>query len=90
MKKVKVDFSYLDPEVIKAVALTYKKGFKESDVIRFSEVEKEMEDRVKIIINDTLFLIKMASVNNIINDVYDDSFLIPPNDNIDCEGDYCE
>lgn len=91
MKKVTVDFSDLSTEVIKAVALIYKDGFKQSDVIRFSEVDKEMDDRVKVILNNTLFLIKMEYANDIISGVYnDDTFMIPTKDDEPCEGDYCE
>ena len=90
MKKVIVDFGYLNTEMIKAIALIYKDGFKENDVIRFSEIDKEMDDRAKVVINDTLFLIKMEYANNIISGVYDDNFMIPPEDDKTCEGDYCE
>tara|TARA_R110000787_G_scaffold22588_2_gene65436 strand:+ start:9679 stop:9960 length:282 start_codon:yes stop_codon:yes gene_type:complete len=92
MKKVKVDFdNYLTPQVINAIAIIYKDGFKESDVIKFSKVDVDIEDRTKLIFNKTVFLIKKSTVKDVLEGKYEEDFMIPTNiEDETCEGDYCE
>ncbi|QHI39120.1 hypothetical protein IMCC3317_45210 [Kordia antarctica] len=92
MKKVTIDFEdYLSPEMIKAIATMYKDGFKESDVISFSEVDIEMEDRVKFNLNDIIFLVKKSTIKDVLEGKYEEDFMTPPKtDDVSCEGDYCE
>ncbi|MFD0862962.1 hypothetical protein ACFQ1M_12170 [Sungkyunkwania multivorans] len=89
MKKLEVDFSYLSNEMIKAIAMIYKDGFKESDVISFKEVHEELGDRVRFVLNDTVFFVKTEQIENIISGVYDDNFFPPKNENGNCDAEFC-
>lgn len=90
MKKFKVDFGDLTPEMIKAIAMMYRDGFKENDVISFSKIDTELEDRIKIVFNDTLFFIKQEIATNIISSVYnDEDFQNSVDNDENCDAEYC-
>ena len=91
MKKVAIDFDdYLSPQMLKSITMLYKDGFKESDVVSFSEVDNELEDRMKVALNGTLFLIKKSTVQDVLDGKYEEDIMTPPKDDDTCEGDYCE
>ncbi len=89
MKKMAIDFKYLNQEMINAIAMIYKDGFRESDVISFSEVDKEMEGRVKLIIKDTIFFVKEELVKDVLDGRFDEDFLKPDIDEDNCDAEYC-
>jgi hypothetical protein len=64
MEKVNVDYEYLTADLLRKVAAAYPEGFKENDVIVFSETDTELEDRVKIKLDNKVYLIKKSLVDN--------------------------
>jgi len=91
MKKVAVDFKNLTPEVIEAIAKAYPEGFIDSDVISFTNVDIEMEDRVKVILNDKVFLIKKTLIEDAISDKFDDDYFSSlSKGEEDCDAEFCE
>ena len=91
MKKVEVDFKYLNPETIKALAKACPHGFAESEVISFTEVDKDMGDRIKIILNDTLFLINKTNLEDAVLSTFDeDYFSSLPREDENCDAEFCE
>ena len=91
MKNVSIDYSYLTIDLLKAVAKAYPDGFKENDVIRLSEVNSELKNRIKVVLNDTVFLIKEADLNKENHDLFDDDYFdIVKNDELNRDGDYFE
>ena len=51
-------------EVMETIAKQYPQGFVESDIVRFSSFNGELEDRVKLILHDAVYLIKKASLED--------------------------
>jgi hypothetical protein len=74
MKKVAVDFKFLTQDLLEEIVQVYPQGFTEADLISFKNVDNEIEHRVKVVLNDTLFLIKKNSLSKMLNDKFDDKF----------------
>ena len=92
MKKLETNFTYLSDEIIKAIAILYKDGFRESDVISFKEIDEELEDRVRFELAGTVFFVKVEQVKDILNESAmddDDDFLVPPKEDGNCDAEYC-
>jgi hypothetical protein len=91
MKKVNVDYEYLTADLLRKVAAAYPDGFKENDVIVFSETDTELEDRVKIKLDNKVYLIKKSLVENS-TDTFDEEYFKSlggePEGN--CDAEYCE
>ncbi len=64
MKKIAVNFEDITTEVINELAKQYPCGFVESDIISFSSFNDELEDRVKLIFNETVYLIKKSTIED--------------------------
>lgn len=64
MKNIDVNFEDITNELIETIAKKYPQGFVESDVISFSSFNGELEDRVKLIFNETVFLIKKSTIED--------------------------
>jgi len=91
MKKINIEFQDVTPELIVAIANAYPKGFADNDVLTFKQVDEEMEDRVKIILNDTLFLIKKSFLDEAGISKFDtDYFRSLPRGDESCDAEYCE
>ncbi|WP_431129415.1 hypothetical protein [Flagellimonas flava] len=91
MKKVNIDYEYLTADLLRRVAAAYPDGFKENDVIVFSEVETELEDRVKIVLDNKVYLVKKSLVENL-PDTFDDEYFksIGGEPEGNCDAEYCE
>ena len=75
MKKIAVNFEDITNEVIEAIAKEYPQGFIESDIISFSSnLNTKMEDRVKLIVNEKLYLIKKAIINDVLTLRYEEGY----------------
>lgn len=73
MKKIDVDYEYLTTDLLRKVALAYPEGFKEQDVIVLSEVSSQLEDRIKVVLDNKIFLIKKSLMDNS-PDTFDDDY----------------
>ena len=75
MKKIAVNFGDITNEVIEAIAKAHPQGFIESDIISFSSHSNmEMEDRVKLIINEKVYLIKKSIINDLSTQRYEEDY----------------
>lgn len=74
MKKVAVDFKFLTPDLLEEIVQVYPNGFSEADVISFTNIDLEIEHRVKVVLNGRLFLIKKNYVSKMLNGQFDDKF----------------
>ena len=75
MKKIDVNFDYITNEVIEVIAKAHPQSFIESDIISFgSNLNMEMEDRVRLIINEKLYLIKKAIINDVLTLRYEEGY----------------
>lgn len=91
MKKVAIDYKYLNNEIVKAIAKAYPNGFVDSDVITFSEVDKEMEDRIKVELEGVLFLIKRSELEDKMSDKFDDDYFSSLREyDESCDAESCE
>ncbi|WP_027392482.1 hypothetical protein [Aquimarina latercula] len=92
MKNISVDYKYLTLDLIKAIAKEYPNGFKEMDVITLSEVNSELQDRVRLVINDTLFLIKKTELEEAMSDKFDDEYFdtLKTQSKESCDAEFCE
>jgi hypothetical protein len=91
MKKIDIEFNDVTPELIAAITKAYPYGFADNDVMTFKHVDEEMEDRVKIIFNDTLFLIKKSLLDEVAVSKFDaDYFKSLPRENENWDAEYCE
>ncbi|WP_420321400.1 hypothetical protein [Flagellimonas sp.] len=73
MKKIDIDYEYLTADLLRKVALAHPEGFKEQDVIVLSEVSSQLEDRIKVVLDNKVFLIKKSLVENL-PDTFDDEY----------------
>ena len=94
MKKVAVDFKFLTPELLESIVKAYPHGFTDTDVISFTNVNNEVEHRVKVILNDTLFLIKKNSLSKMLDERHEDKFdedyfSSLPKDDENCDAEFC-
>ena len=64
MKKITVNFEDITTEVVQAIAKQYPQGFIESDIVSFSGLNDAMEDRVKLLLNETVYLIKKSAIED--------------------------
>lgn len=64
MKKIAVDFEDITNEVMVAIAKQYPQGFVESDIVSFSSFNGELEDRVKLLHHETVYLIKKSTIED--------------------------
>lgn len=64
MKKIAIDFEDITNEVMLAIAKQYPQGFVQSDIVSFSSFNGEFEDRVKLQLNDTVYLIKKSTIED--------------------------
>ena len=64
MKKIEVNFDDITQNVIDVLARKYPKGFLDSDIISFSHLTNELEDRVKLTIGDTVYLVKKSTIED--------------------------
>lgn len=62
MKKIDVNFEDITQEVVDAIAKKYPQGFVESDVISFSHFSNVMEDRIKIMVGEAVYLVKKSII----------------------------
>lgn len=91
MKKIDVDFQDVTEEMIRAFAKAFPNEFVESDVIRLANIDQEMEDRVKLVIDDALFLIKKSYLDDAMIDKFDrDYFKSLPREDESCDAEFCE
>lgn len=91
MKKIDIEFEDITPELLLAIANAYPNGFSDNDVLTFKQVDEEMEDRVKIIFNDTLFLIKKSLLDEAAVSKFDaDYFKSLARENENCDAEFCE
>lgn len=74
MKKIAIDFEDITNEVMEAIAKQYPQGFVESDVVRFSNFNGELEDRVKLILDDAVYLIKKSTIEDWSAHRYEDGY----------------
>lgn len=94
MKKVVVDFKSITPELLEEIVKVYPHGFSDADIISFNNVNDEIDYRVKIILNDTLYMIKKSSLLKTLNDRFDDKFdedyfSSLRNDDENCDAEFC-
>lgn len=86
-----MDFQDLTPEILAAIAKINAEGFKDSDVVSFTHVDSEMEDRVKVILNDILFLVKKSSFNDALEGRFgEDYFKSLPRGEESCDAEFCD
>ena len=91
MKKFDVDFQDLNGEMIVALAKAFPNGFADSDVISFGIVDLETENRVKVAIKDTIFLIKKSSLDDAMIDKFDkEYFKSLPRADESCDAEFCD
>lgn len=64
MKRIEVNFEDITQEVIDAIAKQYPQGFLDSDIISFSHFNSELEDRIKLSIGDTSYLVKKSIIED--------------------------
>ena len=64
MKKVAVNFENITTEIMQAIAKQYPQGFIESDIVSFSSFNDALEDRVKLLLNETVYLIKKSVIED--------------------------
>jgi len=96
MRKVAVDFKNLTPEIIDEIIKVYPQGFAETDMISFTSVDGEIENCIKVIVDDTLFMIKKEVLKKVLiaDDRFDDKFdeeyfsSLPKGDE-SCDAEYC-
>ena len=91
MKKIDVDFQDLTEEMIRSLAKAFPHEFAESDVIRLAHIDRDLEDRVKLIIDDALFLVKKSYLDDAMIDKFDRAYFksLPRNDE-SCDAEFCE
>jgi len=74
MKKIPVNFEDITLEIIEAIAKKYPQGFVESDIVSFGHYNAELEDRVKLILNDTVYLVKKSAIEDWSSYRYEDGY----------------
>lgn len=74
MKKIAVDFDDITNEVMVAIAKQYPQGFVESDIVSFSSFNGELEDRVKLLLNETVYLIKKSTIEDWSSPRYEEGY----------------
>ncbi len=91
-KKITVNFENINDELLKEIAKAYPEGFINSDVISFSDVDSKMEDRIKIVLENSVYLIKKSSLENIESSDYENEYLESNNKEkgTSCDAEYCE
>lgn len=94
MRKVAVDFIDLTPEIIDEIVKVYPQGFSENDVVSFTDVNGELDHRIKVRIKDTLFMIKKRNLEKELNDKFgdkydEDYFSNLNNDDESCDAEFC-
>ncbi|RDY58602.1 hypothetical protein [Flagellimonas nanhaiensis] len=90
MKKIDVDYEYLTADLLKRIAQVNPEGFKEHDVIVLSEVDSELEDRIKVVLDNKVFLIKKSLVETL-PDTFDDEYFksLKENQEEACDDEFC-
>lgn len=94
MRKVAVDFMDLTPEIIDEIVKVYPQGFGENDMVSFTEVDGELDHRIKVKLNGMLFMIKKGNLekelNNQFGDKYDDDYFSNlRKDDESCDAEFC-
>ena len=74
MKKIEVNFDDITQEVMNALAKQYPQGFMESDIVSFSHLNSELEDRIKLIIGDTSYLVKKSIIEDWASAKYEEGY----------------
>ncbi len=92
MKNISVDYEYITSGMVKAIAQAYPDGFKNMDVITLSEVNSDLEDRVRVEVNGTLFLIKKTELGEALSDKFDDEYFeeLRTGSKESCDAEFCE
>jgi len=90
IKKVKVDFRYVTPELVSKIVTAYPKGFVNSDVITFSRTVSKDVEMVKLEIDDVLYLIKKSAIDDAAELFDDDYFSSLYRKDESCDAEFCE
>jgi len=90
MKKVKVDFRYVTPELVSKIVTAYPKGFLNSDVITFSRAASEDIEMVKLEIDDVLYVIKKSAIDDAAELFDDNYFSSLYTKEESCDAEFCE
>ncbi|WP_027395117.1 hypothetical protein [Aquimarina latercula] len=92
MKKITVNFENINNELLKEIAKAYPNGFIESDVISFSDVDPKMEDRVKVVLENSMYLIKKSTLEDSESSNFDNEYFESFTKEKDkgCDAEYCE
>jgi hypothetical protein len=62
MKKIAVNFEDITTEVVQAIAKQYPQVFIESDIVSFSGINDALEHSVKLLLNETVYIIKKSAI----------------------------
>lgn len=94
MRKIAVDFMDLTPEIIDEIVKVYPQGFGETDMVSFTNVDDEIDHRIKVKLNGTLFMIKKSALDKHLNDQFgdkydEDYFSNLRNDDESCDAEFC-
>ncbi len=80
MKRIEVNFEDITQDIIDAIAKQYPQGFLDSDIVSFSHLNNELEDRIKLIIGDTSYLVKKSTIEDWEAAKYEEGYFKSPNE----------
>ena len=73
VKRVIVDFSKLNDEILELLVSKYPYGYSSSDIIRFKNAAGEWVDCAEVRTDDTIYLVKVSKrLENAMSDYEDD------------------
>ena len=73
LKRVIVDFSKLNDEILELLVSKYPYGYSSSDIIRFKNAAGEWVDCAEVRTDDTIYLVKVSKrLENAMSDYEDD------------------